>query len=140
MNLDDFFVMTVSASGWGPGRNMHPWSETTVQKETDATGPEPNLAQECHIMKKIAIAAAAIVLSAIAGGAFAQSTSGLTREQVRADLVNAQRAGVIPTADTQYPPTPDEVAQNKATYQIQFGKSTEPQRWATGVSSNGNQG
>ena len=91
-------------------------------------------------MKKIAIAAAAIVLSAIAGGAFAQSTSGLTREQVRAELVNAERAGVIPTTDTQYPPTADEIAQNKATYQIQFGKSTEPQRWATGASSNGSQG
>jgi hypothetical protein len=47
---------------------------------------------------------------------------------------------VIPTADTQYPPTTDEIAQNKALYQVQFGKSSEPQRWAAGTSAHGNQG
>ncbi|CAM2156852.1 DUF4148 domain-containing protein [Pararobbsia alpina] len=92
-------------------------------------------------MKKLAIAAfAAVALSAVVGSAFAQSTSGLTREQVRAQLVDAERAGVIPTTDTQYPPTADEVAQNKAMYQVQFGKSSEPQRWVAGASSRGNQG
>ncbi|HTJ92202.1 MAG TPA: DUF4148 domain-containing protein [Pararobbsia sp.] len=91
-------------------------------------------------MNKLAIAAFAVAISAVAGSAFAQSTSGLTREQVRADLVSAQRAGVIPTADTQYPPTTDEIAQNKALYQVQFGKSSEPQRWAAGTSAHGNQG
>jgi hypothetical protein len=91
-------------------------------------------------MKKLAFAAVAVVISGIAGTALADTTSGLTSEQVRADLVAAQRAGVIPTSDTQYPPTPDEVAQNKALYQVQFGKSHEPQRWVAGASNNGNQG
>jgi hypothetical protein len=91
-------------------------------------------------MKKFALAAVAVVISGIAGTALADTTSGLTREQVRAELVNAERAGVIPTSDTQYPPSADQVAQNKAMYQVQFGKSQEPQRWVAGSSSNGNQG
>ncbi len=91
-------------------------------------------------MKKFALAAVAVVISGIAGTALADTTSGLTREQVRAELVNAERAGVIPTSDTQYPPSADQVAQNKAMYQVQFGKSHEPQRWVAGSSSNGNQG
>src|SRR5262245_45806188 len=110
--------MSMSVRSRGPGRTMHPWADTTVIKQSRCDRPSPNFDQECHIMKKLAIAAFAVALSAVAGSAFAQSTSGLTREQVRADLVSAQRAGVIPSSDTQYPPTADEVAQNKALYQV----------------------
>ncbi len=91
-------------------------------------------------MKKLAFAAVAVVISGIAGTALADTTSGLTREQVRAELVAAERAGVIPTSDTQYPLSADQIAQNKAVYQAQFGHSQEPQRWAAGDASNGNHG
>ncbi|RKP47703.1 DUF4148 domain-containing protein [Pararobbsia silviterrae] len=91
-------------------------------------------------MKKLAIAAVSVALATLAGSAFADTTSGLTRAQVRADLVNAQREGMIPSTDTQYPPTAQEIAQNKALYQAQFGKSAEPQRWATGTPAQNTQG
>jgi hypothetical protein len=93
-------------------------------------------------MKTIAIATVTLLISAFASGAFADTTApaGLTRAQVRAELVNAERSGVIPTSDANYPPSADQIAENKAIYQIQFGKSDEPQRWALGTTTPGNQG
>jgi hypothetical protein len=92
-------------------------------------------------MKTIAIATVTLLVSAFAGSAFADTTAptGLTRAQVRAELVAAERTGVIPSSATQYPPTPDEVAENKVIYQAQFGNSSEPQRWALGTQASGNQ-
>jgi hypothetical protein len=82
-------------------------------------------------MKTFAAATLAVLISAVAGTAMADTTSstGLTRAEVRAQLVQAERDGTIPTNDVNYPPTPAQVAQNRATYKAQFGMSTEPQQW-----------
>lgn len=81
-------------------------------------------------MKTLATVSFAILISAVAGTAFAgTSQEGLTRAQVRAQLVQAERDGVIPTSDVSYPPTAAQIAQNRAEYQVQFGKSNEPQQW-----------
>jgi len=75
--------------------------------------------------------AIAIFICASAGSAFADTPepAGLTRMQVREQLVQAERDGVIPTTDTSYPPSDDDIARNKATYEAQFGKSDSPRRW-----------
>jgi hypothetical protein len=93
-------------------------------------------------MKTIAIATVTLLISAFAGSAIADTTApaGLTRAQVRAELVAAERAGVIPNSDAEYPLSADQIAQNKAVYQLQFGKSSEPQRWASGTQATGDQG
>jgi Domain of unknown function (DUF4148) len=93
-------------------------------------------------MKTIAIATVSLLISAFAGSAIAATTApdGLTRAQVRAQLVEAQRDGVIPTSQNDYPPTASQIAENRAVYQAQFGKSSEPQRWAMGTHADSNQG
>jgi hypothetical protein len=85
-------------------------------------------------MKTIAIATFGLLITAFAGSAIADTTApvGLTRAEVRAQLVDAQRAGVIPTSQNDYPPTADEIAENRALYKVQFGHSNEPQQWAMG--------
>ncbi len=82
-------------------------------------------------MKIFAATTAALLITAVAGTAFATTASaeGLTREQVRAQLVEAQRDGVVPTTPTDYPPSTVQVQHNRAIYQAQFGKSDEPARW-----------
>jgi hypothetical protein len=82
-------------------------------------------------MKTLAAATLAVLISAVAGTAMADTTSpaGLTRAEVRAQLVQAERDGTLPTNDVDYPPTPAQVAQNRAQYKAQFGMSTEPQQW-----------
>ncbi|WP_323120373.1 DUF4148 domain-containing protein [Burkholderia alba] len=45
-------------------------------------------------------------------------TGGKTREQVRAELVDAQHHGVIPAKKTDYPPSADTVKQNQRTHAI----------------------
>jgi hypothetical protein len=79
-------------------------------------------------------ALAAVVVSLIPFGqsAFAQSTdatgavappaasvnTGKTRAEVRAELIQAEQQGTIPVSKNNYPPTPDEIAQNRAEYQV----------------------
>ena len=79
-------------------------------------------------------ALAAVVVSLIPFGqsAFAQSTdatgavappaasvnTGKTRAEVRAELIQTEQQGTIPVSKNNYPPTPDEIAQNRAEYQV----------------------
>jgi hypothetical protein len=78
-------------------------------------------------------ALAAVVVSLIPFGqsAFAQSTdatgattppaasanTGTTRAEVRAQLIQAEQQGLLPVSKNNYPPTPQEIAQNRAEYQ-----------------------
>ncbi len=82
-------------------------------------------------MKTLVAATLAVLISAAAGTAMADTTSstGLTRAEVRAQLVQAERDGTLPTNDVDYPPSAAQIAQNRATYQAQFGMSNEPQQW-----------
>jgi hypothetical protein len=86
---------------------------------------------ERTLVKKIATTVIAIFVYASAGTAFADTSApaGLTRMQVREQIVQAEREGTIPTTDTSYPPSADDIARNKATYEAQFGKSDAPERW-----------
>ncbi|MXN77799.1 DUF4148 domain-containing protein [Burkholderia sp. 4701] len=70
---------------------------------------------------------AAAVLLAVAIGtpaaAFAQATSsGLTRADVIADLVHAQRDGVVPAPKRDYPPSAQTIALNRARYAVAHGE------------------
>ena len=47
-----------------------------------------------------------------------QATQGKTRAQVHAELIEAQRAGVIPTADTNYPADDATIKRNQELYRI----------------------
>ncbi len=47
-----------------------------------------------------------------------QVEQGKTRAQVRAELVQAQRAGVIPTNDSDYPPSRDTTRRNQTLYRL----------------------
>jgi len=47
-----------------------------------------------------------------------QATQGKTRAQVHAELIEAQRAGVIPTTDIDYPPSDDTIKRNQELYRI----------------------
>ncbi|WP_075645491.1 DUF4148 domain-containing protein [Caballeronia mineralivorans] len=42
---------------------------------------------------------------------------GKTRAQVRAELLQAEEAGVIPTLNAEYPPSADTIARNRAHFQ-----------------------
>jgi hypothetical protein len=81
-------------------------------------------------------ALAAVVVSLLPFGqsAFAQSTdatgavtpavasvnAGKTRAEVRAELIQAEQQGLLPVSKNNYPPTPQEIAQNRATYEVRY--------------------
>ncbi|AIO37881.1 DUF4148 domain-containing protein [Burkholderia sp. AU19243] len=55
--------------------------------------------------------------------AFAQTADhALTRADVIADLVQAQRDGTVPTSNWDYPPSAQTVARNRALYAIAHGE------------------
>jgi Domain of unknown function (DUF4148) len=54
-----------------------------------------------------------------------QATQGKTRAQVRAELIEAQRAGVIPTTDIDYPASDETIRRNQELYRLaQKGQNT----------------
>lgn len=72
-------------------------------------------------MNRRLIAAAALLALAIGTpvAAFAQtSSSGLTRADVIAQLVQAQRDGTVPTSNWDYPPSTQTIARNAELYAI----------------------
>ncbi|WGY73022.1 DUF4148 domain-containing protein [Burkholderia cepacia] len=76
-------------------------------------------------MNRRLIAAAALLALAIGTpvAAFAQaSSSGPTRADVIADLVQAQRDGTVPTSNWDYPPSTQTIARNRELYAIAHGE------------------
>ncbi|WP_269510843.1 DUF4148 domain-containing protein [Burkholderia sp. IMCC1007] len=54
--------------------------------------------------------------------AFAQTTDHtLTRADVRADLIQAERDGTLPTPKLDYPPSTETIARNRELYAIAHG-------------------
>jgi len=47
----------------------------------------------------------------------ASPNAGTTRAEVRAELVQAEAQGLLPTSNNDYPPTPEMIARNRAEYQ-----------------------
>jgi hypothetical protein len=88
------------------------------------------------MMKKIVYLILATLSVGAAGQAFAQS-SGLTRAEVRQQLVTAEAQGLVPSSGTQYPPNARTIAHNRAVYaeqhegdsaaQSAYGGATEGQ-------------
>ncbi|WP_025101843.1 DUF4148 domain-containing protein [Burkholderia sp. A1] len=73
-----------------------------------------------------AACAACVASLALSAQAFAKvDNNGLTRDEVRAQLIDAQRDGVVPTTDAQYPPSAVMVARNRELYAIAHQGSTE---------------
>ena len=71
------------------------------------------------LLTAIAVAALSLPFGA---NAFAQSNpSGLTRADVIAQLQQAQAQGVVPTSNSDYPPSAKEIARNREIYAIQHG-------------------
>ena len=75
-------------------------------------------------MNRRLIAATALLALAIGTpvAAFAQaSSSGPTRADVIAELVQAQRDGTVPTSNWDYPPSAQTIARNRELYAIAHG-------------------
>lgn len=76
-------------------------------------------------MNRKLIAAATLLALAIGTpvAAFAQTASqGLTRADVIAELVQAQRDGTVPTSNWDYPPSKQTIARNAELYAIAHGE------------------
>ncbi|MFP3552204.1 DUF4148 domain-containing protein [Paraburkholderia sp. SIMBA_049] len=57
--------------------------------------------------------------------AFAQATqSTLTRAEVRAQLIQAEKDGIVPVDKHDYPPGPETIARNKALYALRHEHSS----------------
>ena len=67
-------------------------------------------------MKKTAMFLLASLAIGVAGQASAQ-TSGLTRAEVKQQLVQAEAQGLLPSSGIDYPPNAAAVARNKAAFQ-----------------------
>ncbi|SAK71842.1 hypothetical protein AWB80_03866 [Caballeronia pedi] len=67
-------------------------------------------------MKKTAMFLLASLAIGVAGQASAQ-TSGLTRAEVRQQLVQAEAQGQLPSSGVDYPPSSAAMARNKAAFQ-----------------------
>lgn len=52
-----------------------------------------------------------------APAAYGSTGIGTTRAQVRAELLQAEKAGVIPALNAEYPPSTDTIARNRAHFQ-----------------------
>ncbi|KWF09090.1 DUF4148 domain-containing protein [Burkholderia pseudomultivorans] len=68
-------------------------------------------------MKIIAAFVFATLSLPFGASAFAQSAQApLTRAEVRQQLIEAQADGLLPSNRNDYPPSPDEIAHNRARY------------------------
>jgi hypothetical protein len=68
------------------------------------------------LLTAIALAALSLPFGA---NAFAQtSTSGLTRAEVRAQLIQAEADGLVPAPKNDYPPSAQTIARNREVYAL----------------------
>ncbi|MBN3787794.1 DUF4148 domain-containing protein [Burkholderia sp. Ac-20353] len=86
-------------------------------------------------MKRKLMAAAALLTVAIGmpAATFAQTTSpeGVTRAQVIADLIQAQRDGTVPAPSWDYPPNQQTIERNRELYAIAHGEADVTTRHAS---------
>lgn len=77
-----------------------------------------------------AIAVAALALSTIGTVSAQESPVGKTRAEVRAELIQAEAQGLLPTRKDDYPPSAATISQNRALYAEQHpgtdGVATTP--------------
>jgi hypothetical protein len=75
------------------------------------------------LLTAVALAALSLPFDA---NAFAQtSTSGLTRTEVRAQLIKAEADGLVPTHKNDYPPSAQTIARNRDVYALRHQESAE---------------
>ncbi|KUZ34010.1 DUF4148 domain-containing protein [Burkholderia territorii] len=75
--------------------------------------------------RRLTAAAALLVLTlgAPVAALAQQASQGLTRAEVLADLVQAQRDGTVPTSNWDYPPSNRTIARNAELYAIAHGEA-----------------
>lgn len=85
-------------------------------------------------MKLLTAVALAALSLPFGANAFAQtSTSGLTRAEVHAQLVEAEADGLVPAPKNDYPPSAQTVAHNRELYAIRHQESGSTSSAATSV-------
>ncbi|EAY68841.1 hypothetical protein BDAG_01575 [Burkholderia dolosa AU0158] len=102
------------------------WITSGSRSHRDAAGGASpmrpcRILQESFIMNRRLIAASALLAVVIGTpiAAFAQtSPHALTRADVIAQLIQAQRDGTVPAPNSDYPPSADAVARNRELYAI----------------------
>jgi hypothetical protein len=82
----------------------------------------------------------ALILACSANANAQTSSSGLTRAEVRAQLVQAEKDGILPYGKLGYPPSDETIARNKALYDIRHkhvdsDATAATQQDASGVNS-----
>ncbi|XQM27827.1 DUF4148 domain-containing protein [Burkholderia gladioli] len=84
--------------------------------------------EDVQVTRWFAAACAACAASlALSAPAFAKvDNNGLTRDEVRMQLIDAQRAGWVPSSDADYPPSAATVARNRELYAIAHHADAEP--------------
>lgn len=91
----------------------------------------------------IAVAAIAGLVGSAPSIAQTTSTGGLTRAEVRAQLVEAEQQGLLPTNNIDYPPSAETIARNRQLYALAHGGEAVAANGrdaaSTGVSSSTNQ-
>lgn len=77
----------------------------------------------------IALAAAASAICVTPSFAQAPANGELTRAQVKAQLIEAECDGLLPTPNADYPPSPQTIARNKGMVAARFSRcATAPDR------------
>jgi hypothetical protein len=84
-------------------------------------------------MKKLAYILLASLSFGVAAQASAQ-TSGLTRADVKQQLVRAEAQGLLPSSGTQYPPNARTIARNRAIYDARYDSDSTARTSYGGVS------
>jgi hypothetical protein len=73
-------------------------------------------------MKLLTAFAVTVLSLSFGANAFAQSSpSGLTRAEVRAQLVQAEADGLVPSPKEDYPPSAQAIARSKEIYAVRHG-------------------
>jgi Domain of unknown function (DUF4148) len=93
--------LTAFAGGGGPRGGAYPYSSGASNVERVSANTAPTVAIQADA-------------NAVAGG---NAATGKTRAQVRAELLQAEEAGVVPVDKIDYPPSAQTIARNRARFQ-----------------------
>ena len=93
--------LTAFAGGGGPRGPAYPYASGTSNVERVSANTAPTVSFQADA-------------NAVAGG---NAATGKTRAQVRAELLQAEEAGLVPANKIDYPPSAQTIARNRARFQ-----------------------